>query len=66
MRHRQERLFEQQLEVAGESGLNVVIHTRDSWSETSPSSRPMRENPRRVPLFAGTPQDVAEVIRLGS
>ncbi|MBL9172718.1 MAG: TatD family hydrolase [Verrucomicrobiales bacterium] len=67
LRLRQERLFEQQLEVAAETRLNVVIHTRDSWSETLAQFAPHSGRVRGVfHCFAGTPQEVAEVVRLGS
>ena len=67
LRLQQERLFEQQLEVAAESDLNVVIHTRDSWKETLAQFTPHAGRVRGVfHCFAGTPQEVSEVIRLGS
>ena len=48
----QARIFEQQLEVAAETGLNCIIHQRDSLEETLAQMRPLgRQSRRGVPLL---------------
>jgi len=37
---RQASLFEQQLDLAAELGLNVVIHQRDAWNDTFEIMKP--------------------------
>lgn len=67
IRERQETLFVQQLEVASEQGLNVVIHTRDSFRETIDLFRPYSGRVRAVfHCFVGTPAEMEEVQGLGS
>ena len=62
----QERLFRQQLEVAAELGLNVVIHQRDAWEDTL---RILRDYTGRVRgvyhCFGNSFEQAQEVIRLG-
>jgi TatD DNase family protein len=62
----QERLFRQQLEVAIELGLNVVIHQRDAWEDTL---RILRDYTGRVRgvfhCFGNSFEQAEEVIRLG-
>ena len=49
---KQASLFEQQLDLAVELGLNVVIHQRDAWDDTLEIMRPYYgEVARRFPLF---------------
>ncbi|MDQ6623780.1 MAG: TatD family hydrolase [Verrucomicrobiota bacterium] len=63
---RQASLFEQQLDLAIELGLNVVIHQRDAWDDTLEI---LREHGRRVSgvfhCFGGTLEQANEVISLG-
>ena len=49
---KQASLFEQQLDLAVELGLNVVIHQRDAWDDTLEIMRPYgRKSARRLSLF---------------
>jgi len=67
IRERQAALFVQQLEVAAELGLNVVIHTRDSFRETVDLFRPYSGRVRAVfHCFVGTQAEMEEVQGLGS
>ncbi len=67
IRERQAALFVQQLEVASKQGLNVVIHTRDSFRETIDLFRPYSGRVRAVfHCFVGTPAEMEEVQGLGS
>jgi TatD DNase family protein len=67
IRERQAALFVQQLEVASELGLNVVIHTRDSFRETVDLFRPYASRVRAVfHCFVGTRAEMEEVLGLGS
>jgi len=64
---RQRAVFEQQLEVAAELGLNVVIHTRDSWNDTIAQFAPHAGRVRGVfHCFAGGPRELDDVHRLGA
>ncbi|HTI70501.1 MAG TPA: TatD family hydrolase [Candidatus Limnocylindria bacterium] len=66
-RIRQIDLFTQQLEIAAEMGLNVVIHTRDSFADTMDIFRPYAGKVRGVfHCFVSSPQEAAQVIQLGS
>ena len=49
---RQASLFEQQLDLAVELGLNVVVHQRDAWADTLEMMRPYAgEIARRISLL---------------
>lgn len=62
----QAAIFAQQLDLAAELGLNVVIHQRDAWADTLVALRPYTGRVRGVfHCFGGTPQQAAEVIALG-
>lgn len=62
----QARVFEQQLEVAGELGLNVVIHTREAWDDTVAQFAPYAGRVRAVfHCFAGGPGELETVRGLG-
>jgi TatD DNase family protein len=66
-RAKQYDLFQQQLEVAAEFGLNAVIHTRDSFRETMNIFKPYSRRVRGVfHCFVGTPAEAQEVLGLGS
>jgi TatD DNase family protein len=63
---KQASLFEQQLELAMEIGLNVVIHQRDAWQDTLELMRPYSGKLRGVfHCFGGTLEQAAEVTDLG-
>lgn len=67
LQERQAALFVQQLEVAAELGLNVVIHTRDSFPETLARFEPYAGRVRAVfHCFVGTPAEMQRVMTLGS
>jgi TatD DNase family protein len=59
-------LFEQQLDLAVELGLNVVIHQRDAWANTLEIMQPYTDKLRGVfHCFGGTREQAEEVIALG-
>ena len=63
----QERVFRQQLELAAATGLNLVIHTRESFADTLRIFEPYSDRVRAVfHCFIGTPEQMREVISLGS
>ncbi|MEY2562929.1 MAG: TatD DNase family protein [Verrucomicrobiota bacterium] len=63
---KQASLFEQQLELAAELGLNVVIHQRDAWDDTLEILRPYSGKLRGVfHCFGGTRAQADEVLALG-
>ena len=63
---RQASLFQQQLDLAVESGLNVVIHQRDSWDDTLEIMRPYAGKVRGVfHCFGGTREHADEVLSSG-
>jgi TatD DNase family protein len=58
-------LFEQQLELAVEIGLNVVIHQRDAWEDTLALMQPYGGKLRGVfHCFGGTLEQAIEIIDL--
>jgi TatD DNase family protein len=62
---KQAMLFEQQLDLAVELGLNVVIHQRDAWDDTLEIMRPYTDKLRGVfHCFGGTREQAEEVIAL--
>ena len=63
---KQASLFEQQLDLAVELGLNVVIHQRDAWDDTLEIMRPYSGKVRGVfHCFGGSLEQANEVIDLG-
>lgn len=68
IRQRQSELFVQQLEVAAETGLNVVIHQRgDVLDETLAFLRPFQDRVRgQFHCFAGRAEDVPRILATGS
>src|SRR6266481_3768646 len=63
---RQASLFQQQLDLALELGLNLVIHQRDAWDDTLEIMRPYSGKLRGVfHCFGGTLEQANEVIDLG-
>jgi TatD DNase family protein len=62
---KQASLFEQQLDLAVELGLNVVIHQRDAWADTLEIMRPYAGKVRGVfHCFGGSLEQANEVIAL--
>ncbi|MDP9100157.1 MAG: TatD family hydrolase [Verrucomicrobiota bacterium] len=62
---KQASLFEQQLELAAELGLNVVIHQRDAWTDTLEIMRPYTGKVRGVfHCFGGSLEQAQEVFDL--
>jgi TatD DNase family protein len=62
---KQSRLFEQQLDLAVEMGLNVVVHQRDAWGDTLEIMRPYAGKLRGVfHCFGGTREQAEEVLAL--
>ncbi len=63
---RQASLFEQQLDLAVELGLNVVIHQRDAWEDTLEIIAPYEGKLRGVfHCFGGSMENAGEVIARG-
>ncbi len=63
---KQASLFEQQLDLAVELGLNVVIHQRDSWEDTLSLLQPYRGRLRGVfHCFGGSLEQAREVLAAG-
>lgn len=64
---RQAEIFEQQLEVAAELGLNCVIHQREAFDDTVAVMERFRGRVRGVfHCFAGDPGQMQRVVALGS
>src|SRR4029077_12515689 len=62
---KQASLFEQQLDLAVELGLNVVIHQRDAWQDTLGIMRPYAGKVRGVfHCFGGSLDEANEVLDL--
>ncbi|HZA37753.1 MAG TPA: TatD family hydrolase [Candidatus Baltobacteraceae bacterium] len=62
---KQADLFEEQLDLAVELGLNVVIHQRDAWDDTLEIMRPYAGKVRGVfHCFGGTLEQANEVLDL--
>lgn len=62
---KQAMLFEQQLDLAVELGLNVVIHQRDAWDDTLGIMQPYTDKLRGVfHCFGGSREQAEEVIAL--
>ena len=63
---KQASLFEQQLDLAVELGLNVVIHQRDAWDDTLELMQPYAGKVRGVfHCFGGSLEQAQTVIALG-
>ena len=62
---KQASLFEQQLDLAAELGLNVVIHQRDAWDDTLAIMKPYSGKVRGVfHCFGGSLEQASTVIDL--
>lgn len=67
VKSKQRRLLTEQLQVAAESGLNAVVHTRESFEETLEILAPHAAKVRAVfHCFVGTPAEMQRVIAMGS
>lgn len=67
VKEKQRRLFIEQLEVAAETGLNAVVHTRESFEDTMTLLHPFASRVRAVfHCFVGTPAEMQRVIAIGS
>ncbi len=66
LKDRQAGLFQQQLDLAVELGLNVVIHQRDAWDDTLDLLRPYSGKVRGVfHCFGGTLEQAEEIVAIG-
>ena len=66
-KQRQKSLFQQQLELASECGLNVIVHQRESFPDTMQILEPFASALRSVfHCFVGTPDEARQVRELGS
>lgn len=65
-KERQKRIFQQQLDLASELGLNMIIHQRDSFRDCIEQIRPYASKLRAVfHCFVGTPAEQKELEALG-
>ena len=63
---KQASMFQQQLDLALELGLNVVVHQRDAWDDTLELMQPYAGKLRGVfHCFGGTKEEADEVLALG-
>ncbi len=63
----QARIFREQLEVAAEAGMNVVVHQRDSFVDTLAGMRAFAGRVRGVfHCFGGSVAELEQVLALGS
>jgi TatD DNase family protein len=58
-------VFLEQLGIAREAGLPVVIHTREAWSETMRLLRERWNGPGIMHCFTGGPEEAREALDLG-
>jgi TatD DNase family protein len=66
-KHRQAQIFQQQLEVAIEAGLNCVIHQRDSFDDTFAQLKPFAGKVRGVfHCFGESADRMRRVLEIGS
>jgi TatD DNase family protein len=64
---RQATLFQQQLELAAELNLNVVVHQRDAFNDVLAQMHPWASTVRGVfHCFGGSPAEASQVFALGS
>ncbi len=61
----QRRVFEKQLEIAGESGKPIVIHTREAWEDTVAVLRERWRGAGIMHCFTGGEQQAREALGLG-
>lgn len=66
-KEKQAQLFQQQIEVAIDTGLNLVIHQRSAFDETMAYMNPVSEQVKGVfHCFVGTPEQQKSVEAIGS
>lgn len=67
VRMQQQQVFRQQLELASEVKLPVIIHSRDAAADTMAilKDEPKRENPGIIHCYSYSPEMAAEFIKLG-
>jgi TatD DNase family protein len=66
LKNRQAIFFQEQLDLAVQLSLNVVIHQRDSWTDTLATLQPYAGRLRAVfHCFSGTPAQTKELLSLG-
>ncbi|MBA4149687.1 MAG: TatD family hydrolase [Verrucomicrobia bacterium] len=66
-KQRQTEIFQEQLELAAELGLNCVIHQRDSFEDTFRLIQPFAEKVKGVfHCFGGTMNELNRVLEIGS
>ena len=66
-KRRQAAIFEQQLEVAAEFGLNCVIHQRDAFDDTLAQLKPFAQRVRGVfHCFGESTERMQKVLEIGS
>lgn len=62
---KQARIFQQQMEVAAEVGLNCIIHQRDSWTDLIAQAKPFADRVRGVfHCFGGDVTALREVLAM--
>jgi TatD DNase family protein len=66
-REKQKRVFQEQLELAAKTGLNVVIHQRDAFRDVVQILEPFVSRLRAVfHCFVGVPEERRRISKLGS
>ena len=66
IKNRQAIFFQEQLDLAVQLSLNVVIHQRDSWTDTLATLQPYAGRLQAVfHCFSGTPAQTKELLSLG-
>ena len=61
----QRAVFTQQLKLARELGLPIVIHTREAWEDTMQTLREQSCGAGIMHCFTGTPEQATEALQLG-
>jgi TatD DNase family protein len=66
IKNRQATFFQEQLDLAAQLQLNVVVHQRDSWADTLSTLKPFSGRLRAVfHCFSGSHTQAQELIELG-
>ncbi len=63
-RERQITVFTQQLDLAGELGIPVIVHSRDAWEDTMDILKKYRPS-GVVHCFSGSAETANEIVKLG-
>ena len=61
----QREVFREQLKLAGELGLPIVIHTREAWADTVATLRERWRGAGIMHCFTGTVEEAREALELG-